>query len=60
MTSWLTQKNHASSFLIEKSCVLQDASHQSRIIRCQEQNLFASSIQLFIKDGCEIKQLAFP
>ncbi len=58
MTSWLTQKNHASSFSIEKSCVLQDANHQGRVIRCQEQNLFASSIQSLIKDGCEIKQLA--
>ena len=58
MTSWLTQKNQASSFAIEKSCVLQDANHQGRIIRCQEQNLFASSIQSLIKDGCEIKQLA--
>lgn len=58
MTSWLKHQNHSSSFSIEKSCVLQDANHQSRVIRCKEQDLFASSIQSLIKDGCEIKQLA--
>jgi recombination associated protein RdgC len=58
MTTWLTQQNHGSSFSIEKSCVMQDANHQNRVIRCREQNLFANSIQSLIKDGCEIKQLA--
>jgi recombination associated protein RdgC len=58
MTSWLKHQNHSSSFSIEKSCVLQDANLESRVIRCKEQDLFASSIQLLIKDGCEIKQLA--
>jgi recombination associated protein RdgC len=58
MTSWLKHQNHSSAFSIEKSCVLQDTNHESRIIRCQEQDLFAGSIQSLIKDGCEIKQLA--
>lgn len=67
MTSWVKNvsagfkqphQNHLSSFSIEKSCVLQDANHESRVIRCKDQDLFASSIQSFIKDGCEIKQLA--
>ncbi len=58
MTSWLKYQHHTSSFSIEKSCVLQDANHQSRIIRCKDQDLFSNSIQLFIKEGCEIKQLA--
>jgi recombination associated protein RdgC len=58
MTSWLKHQNYSSSFSIEKSCVLQDANHQGRVIRCKDQDLFASSIQAFIKDGCEIKQLA--
>jgi recombination associated protein RdgC len=58
MTSWLKNQNHLSAFSIEKSCVLQDANHESRVIRCKEQDLFASSIQSLIKDGCEIKQLA--
>jgi len=58
MTSWLKHQNYSSSFSIEKSCVLQDANHESRVIRCKEQNLFDNSIQSLIKDGCEIKQLA--
>ena len=58
MTSWLKNQNYSSAFSIEKSCVLQDANHESRVIRCKEQDLFASSIQSLIKDGCEIKQLA--
>jgi len=58
MTSWLKNQSYSSSFSIEKSCVLQDANHEGRIIRCHNQDLFANSIQLLIKDGCEIKQLA--
>ncbi|MBX3709912.1 MAG: recombination-associated protein RdgC [Gammaproteobacteria bacterium] len=58
MTSWLKHQNYSSSFSIEKSCVLQDTNHENRVIRCKEQDLFASSIQSLIKDGCEIKQLA--
>ena len=38
--------------------MLQDVNHQSRVIRCKDQDLFASSIQSLIKDGCEVKQLA--
>src|SRR3990167_2408192 len=58
MTSWLKHQNYSSSFAVEKSCMLQDVNQQSRVIRCKEQNLFASSIQTLIEDGCEAKQLA--
>lgn len=58
MTNWLKDKDYPSSFSIEKSCVLQDQSQQKRIIRCQQQDLFAASIQELIKDGCEVKQFA--
>lgn len=58
MTLWLKNQNYPSSFAIEKACVLQDPSKQNRIIRCQHQDLFASGIQLLIKDGCEVQQLA--
>ena len=37
--------------------MLQDANQQNRIIRCQQQDLFASNIQSLIKEGCEVKQL---
>lgn len=58
MTSWLKDRSYPSSFSIEKSCVLQDSNHESRVIRCNNQDLFANSIQLLIKDGCKVKQLA--
>lgn len=58
MTHWLKHQSYPSSFSIEKSCMLQDPNQENRIIRCQEQDLFASSIQTFIKEGCEVKQLA--
>lgn len=58
MTHWLKTQDYPTIFSIEKACVLQDASQQTRIIRCQQQDLFASSIQALIKDGCEVKQLA--
>ncbi|OGT31275.1 MAG: recombination-associated protein RdgC [Gammaproteobacteria bacterium RIFCSPHIGHO2_12_FULL_35_23] len=58
LTYWLQHQKTPGSFVIEKGCVLQDPSQQTRIIRCQQQNLFAQSIQALIKDGCEVKQLA--
>lgn len=58
MTRWLKDQNYSSDFSIEKTCVLQDPGKQNRIIRCQQQDLFAASIQAFIKEGCEIKKLA--
>jgi len=58
MTNWLKDKDFPTAFSIEKSGVLQDASQQKRIIRAQQQDLFANSIQDLIKDGCEVKQFA--
>lgn len=58
MTSWLKDQNHSSSFSIEKACVLQDPRQQNRIIRCQQQDLFAHPIQTLVKEDCEVKQLA--
>jgi len=58
MTSWLKTQNYPSSFAIEDACVLQDPKQEGRIVRCQQQDLFATSIQALIKDGCEVNQLA--
>lgn len=58
ITQWLISNPHFDAFSIEKSCMLQDPNQQNRIIRCQQQDLFAGSIQSLIKDGCEVKQLA--
>lgn len=58
LTHWLVQQNYPQSFSIEKACVLRDPNKQNRIIRCQQQDLSANPIQLIIKDGCEVSQLA--
>ncbi|TAK75382.1 MAG: recombination-associated protein RdgC [Gammaproteobacteria bacterium] len=59
MTSWLKHQHYPASFSIEKkACVLQDPQQENRIIRCQQQDLFANSVQSFIKDGCEAIQVA--
>lgn len=57
-TRWLKEKNYPTSFSIEKSCVLQDPKQQNRIIRAEQQDLFADSIQSLVKGGCEVMQLA--
>lgn len=57
-THWLQHKSYPTVFSIEKACLLQDPNQQKRMIRCQQQDLFASSIQALIKDGCEIKHVA--
>jgi recombination associated protein RdgC len=44
-------------FGVENACVLQDPNKEGRIVRCQQQSLFADSIQALIKDGCEVNQL---
>ncbi|MBS0349654.1 MAG: recombination-associated protein RdgC [Proteobacteria bacterium] len=58
ITQWLSRKNYPNDFVVEKKCTLQDANQKTRIIRCQQQDLFVNSILEFIKDGCELKQLA--
>lgn len=57
ITQWLKNQHYPTSFSIEKSAVLQDIKQQNRIIRCKQQDLFASAIQSLIEDGCEVKQL---
>lgn len=58
MTQWLKNGDAPDGFTIGQSCTLQDPQQQRRVIRCQHQDLLASSVQLFLKDGCEIAQLA--
>ena len=58
MTQWIINNTYPNNFGIEKACVLQDPQQQSRVIRCQQQDPFSSSIQSLIKDGCEVIQLA--
>jgi recombination associated protein RdgC len=58
ITHWLKNQDYPTSLSIEKSCVLQDPEQQSRVVRCQQQDLFANSIQAFIKEGYFVKQIA--
>lgn len=56
-THWLKTNEYPDAFAIEKTCTMQDPNQQNRVIRCQQQDLFAPSIQSLIKDGCEVIQL---
>src|SRR5579883_388671 len=51
ITHWLKEQSNPSVFAIEKACVLQDPAQQNRVIRAQQQDLFAGSIQALVKDG---------
>lgn len=57
ISHWLKTQDYPQVFAIEKSCVLQDPNDQHRVIRCQHQDLFATSIQSLVKDGCEAIQI---
>ena len=58
LSQWLLHDNSPDSLLIEKSCVLSDPKQQSRVIRCQEQDLYAAAILSLLKEGCEVFQLS--
>ncbi|WP_423064045.1 recombination-associated protein RdgC [Candidiatus Paracoxiella cheracis] len=58
LTQWLLHDDCPRSFSIEKNCVLRDPNQETRIIRCQQQDLSASAIQSLLKDGCEVQQLS--
>lgn len=57
-THWLKHHSYPTSFSVDQTCVFQDPNQKNRVIRCQNQDLFANSIQSIIKEGCEAKQLA--
>ena len=57
MTNWLKQ-DAPDHFSIGQSCLLKDAQQERRMIRCQHQDLFAQSMQAFLKEGCEVSELA--
>ena len=58
MTHWLTHNSYPDSLHIEPQGVFQSPDQQNRIVRCQHQDLFASSIQSLVKEGYHVKQLA--
>lgn len=58
MTEWLKRGGAPNDFMLGQACVLQDPQQERRVIRCQHQELLAQGIQSFLKDGCDIIQLA--
>lgn len=58
MTNWILDDGLPRDFSVDQSCVLRDTQQQARKIRCQHQDLGVESIESFIKDGCEVQQLA--
>ena len=58
MSHWLLNNSYPNSLGIEKACVLQDPANIGRMIRCQQQDLFARPVQALLKDGYEVNQLA--
>lgn len=58
LTPWVKSQQYPSEFGIESACVLQDPEHETRIIRCQHQDLFAAPIQALLNEGCDVIQLA--
>lgn len=58
LTDWVKHKNYPTTFSVEKTFVLQDPKQQSRIIRCQQQDVNTNGIQTLLKEGFEVIQLA--
>ena len=58
LTRWILNDSYPSSFSIEQSCVMLDPNQQSRIIRCQHQDLSFKAIQHLLQDGYTINQLS--
>ena len=58
MTRWLLDGSYPNSMGLEKACVLLDPNHIGRMIRCQQQDLSAHTVQALLKDGYEVSQLA--
>lgn len=58
LTQWLVKQNNPTDFSINQACLLRDPNNETRMIRCQQQNLFATSIQTLLKEGCLANQLS--
>lgn len=58
MTSWLKRSYMPEDLLAEDTCVMIDPSVEGGVIRCKRQDLHSHNIQSFLRDGCEINQLA--
>jgi len=57
LTHWIQNNKYPTSLSIEEKAVLQDPNKQNRVVRCQQQDLFSSSMLSLLKEGYEISQL---
>ncbi len=58
LTHWLVKQDYPTSFAINQACLLGDPNNEKRMLRCQQQNLFAPSFQNLLKDGFMANQLS--
>ena len=58
MTNWLKGEAVPRNFEIGQACLMRDPQQEKRMIRCQHQDLFAANIQAFLKEECEVMNLA--
>ena len=58
LTSWLRDASQPANFAVDKRCVLHDPNEQGRVIRIQQQDLFASSLHALFEDNCQVERLA--
>lgn len=57
MTHWLQNGSQPNALDIGKKCILTDLNQQSRVIRCQQQDLTFNGIQALLRDGYDVKQI---
>jgi len=58
LTRWLTHKDYPTTLAIEKACVLVDPRQQSRLVRCQQQDLSTNAVQEILREDYEVNQIA--
>ncbi|MBI5448574.1 MAG: recombination-associated protein RdgC [Gammaproteobacteria bacterium] len=58
LTTWLMDGDCSPHLFIGSACVLRDPQQKNRVVRCQNQPLFAEGILSLVKEGCEVNQLA--
>ena len=57
MTNWIQRDNCPKLFSVEDTCVLQDPTMASKIIRFKGQDLFSDSIKFFLEEGYKVDQI---
>lgn len=58
MTNWLQLESYPKSLSIENHCILKNARKAKSIIKSQGHDLFSKEIQLFLRDGYQVDQIA--